>query len=93
MRGLEDAVDEAAAMPTADEGEHRRVGDVIEAISDAALEMREAYWGHPHPGSVGDQRLVIVVDDRDYAVSSVAFDGRRIRIDVEPLPAAPADPD
>ncbi len=76
-------------MPTVDEGTLRRVGDVVGALANAAHDMRLAYWGYPHPGSVGDQPLVVVVDGREYAVSDVRFTGSRILVDVEPLPVRP----
>lgn len=93
MRGLADAVEEAAAMPTVDDGSLRRVGDVVGALANAALEMREAFWGYPHPGSVGDQPLVIVLDGREHAVARVDFDGGRIRIDVEVVDTEADDQD
>ncbi len=79
-------------MPTVDEGTLRRVGDVVGALADAAHEMRLAYWGYPHPGSVGDQPLAVVVEGREYAVSAVGFTGGRIQVDIEPLPARPEEP-
>ena len=76
-------------MPTVRDGTLGRVGDVAEALADAAHEMRLAYWGYPHPGSVGDQPLVVVVEGREYAVTAVRFTGTRIQVDVEPLPVRP----
>jgi hypothetical protein len=99
MRGLADAVEEAAAMPTVDDGTLRRVGDVVGALADAALEMREAYWGYPHPGSVGDQPLVVIIEGRPHVVAGVAFAEHRIEVRVVPGaerdpgdPPAPSDP-
>ena len=86
--GLVRAIDEAAAMPVASPtGDLVRVGDVVRALADAALEMRLAYWGYPHPGSVGDQPLVVMIDERECVVAAIRFDGARIRIDA----ASPAN--
>ena len=92
MDGLLATVEEAAAIPQGDNG-HLRVGDVVGALADAAFEMRRAYWGYPHPGSVGDQPLVIVVDGREYAASTVQFANHRIEVQVEPLAARVDDRD
>ena len=89
LQGLVQTVDEAAGMPTADAGALRRVGDVVGAMADAAHEMRLAYWGYPHPGSVGDQPLVVVADGREYVVSAIEFTEGRIQIDVERLRERP----
>lgn len=94
MQSLAEAVDEAATMPWIHDGTLRRVGDVIEALAAASLEMRLAYWGYPHPGSVGDQPLVIRVDGREFIVTNVAFDGHRIQVvAATAAPPAAADDD
>ena len=90
MRSLVQAVDEAANMPAPAGTELRRVGDVVQALASASLEMRLAYWGYPHPGSVGDQPLVILADGREFVVSRVAFESHRIQVDTEPLATRPA---
>ena len=89
MRGLVQAVDEAANMPALAGTGLTRVGDVVEALAAASLEMRLAYWGYPHPGSVGDQPLVILAEGREFVVSRVAFERHRIQVDTEPLAAGP----
>lgn len=91
LRSLTQAVDEAATVPTLPGRELWRFGTVISALADASLEMRLAYWGYPHPGSVGDQPLVILVDGREFAVSSVTFQRHRIEVDTEPLAPEPTE--
>lgn len=84
IQGLARAVDEAMAMPKVDDGTLGRVGDVVEALAAASLEMRDADWGYPHPGSVGDQPLVILVDGREFVVSKATFENDRIEVETSP---------
>ena len=78
-------MDEAAMVGKPAGGGFMRFGDVIEALATISLDMRLAYWGYPHPGSVGDNPLVVVVEGREFVVSKVHFEGSRILVDTEPL--------